>query len=124
MTLTGWVDGAEVSELLSAADAVALPFTAGVTTKSGSLLAALAHGAPVLATVADERDADLVDASTVLDVSARRDPGAIAAAVRRLLDDPDLTARVGRGGRAFAGTRGWPAIAAAHLHVYRSSLGR
>ncbi|SER17143.1 glycosyltransferase [Microlunatus flavus] len=124
VTLTGWVDEAEVSELLSAADAVVLPFTVGVTTKSGSLLAALDHGAPVLATVADERDADLVDGATVLDVAARRDPAAIAAAVRRLLADPDLAARVAAGGRRLAAGRGWDAIADAHVALYRSVLGR
>ncbi|SDU98603.1 Glycosyltransferase involved in cell wall bisynthesis [Microlunatus sagamiharensis] len=122
VTLTGWVDGDEVSQLLSAADLVVLPFTAGVTTKSGSLLAALAHRAPVLATVADERDADLVDGVTVLDVTARRDPAAIAAAVRRALGDPALTARVAQGGQAFAANRDWPAIAAAHRAVYRTAL--
>ena len=122
--LTGWVAGAEVSELLSAADAVVLPFTAGVTTKSGSLLAALEHGAPVLATVADERDPALVDGVTVLDVGARRDPRAIAEAVLRLLDEPVLAATVARGGQELAGRRGWPAIAAMHRAVYTSVLDR
>ena len=121
--LTGWVDGAEVSELLSAADAVVLPFTAGVTTKSGSLLAALEHGAPVLATVADERDPALVDGVTVLDVPVRRDPVAIADAIRRLLDEPTLAASVARGGRELASTRSWPTIAAQHRAVYTSVLG-
>jgi glycosyltransferase involved in cell wall biosynthesis len=120
--LTGWVDGAEVSELLSAADAVALPFTAGVTTKSGSLLAALEHGAPVLATVADDRDPALVDGVTVLDVGARRDPRAIAESVLRLLEEPELAATVARGGQELAARRGWPAIAAMHRAVYASVL--
>nr|WP_269778791.1 glycosyltransferase [Microlunatus antarcticus] len=121
--LTGWVDGSAVSELLSAADAVVLPFTAGVTTKSGSLLAALEHGAPVLATVADTRDPALVDGVTVLDVAARRDPAAIAAAVRRLLDDPALAGTVARRGEALAAGRGWATIAARHRAVYDSALG-
>jgi glycosyltransferase involved in cell wall biosynthesis len=121
--LTGWVEGAEVSELLSAADAVVLPFTAGVTTKSGSLLAALEHGAPVLATVADVRDPALVDGVSVIDVAARRDPAAIAAAIRRLLDDPTLAATVARGGQALAARRSWPTIAAMHHAVYASALG-
>jgi glycosyltransferase involved in cell wall biosynthesis len=120
--LTGWVDGSEVSELLSAADAVVLPFTAGVTTKSGSLLAALEHGAPVLATVADVRDPALVDAVTVLDVHARRDPRAIAESILRLLDEPVLAATVARGGAQLAATRGWPTIAAMHRAVYASAL--
>ena len=124
VTLTGWVDGAEVSDLLSAADAVVLPFTAGVTTKSGSLLAALEHGAPVLATVADERDPALVDGVTVLDVGARRDARAIAEAILRRLEEPDLAAAVARGGQELAATRGWPTIAAMHRAVYASVLGR
>ena len=121
--LTGWVDGAEVSELLSAADAVVLPFTAGVTTKSGSLLAALEHGGPVLATVADVRDPELVDGVTVIDVATRRDPVAIADAVRRLLGDPRLAATVARGGQQLAARRSWPTIAAMHRAVYASVLG-
>jgi len=120
--LTGWVDGAEVSELLSAADAVALPFTAGVTTKSGSLLAALEHGAPVLATVADVRDPELVDGVTVLDVGARRDPRAIAESILRVLEQPELAATVARGGQELAARRSWPTIAAMHRAVYASVL--
>jgi glycosyltransferase involved in cell wall biosynthesis len=122
--LTGWVDGAEVSELLSAADAVVLPFTHGVTTKSGSLLAALAHGRPVLATAADDPDPDLTDGETVLTIARRRDPSAIADAIRRLLDDPAGAARVGTAGAAFAATRDWPVIAAAHAGLYARVLGR
>ena len=120
--LTGWVDGAAVSELLSAADAVVLPFTAGVTTKSGSLLAALEHGAPVLATVADARDPALVDGETVLDVRARRDPRAVAESILRLLEEPALAATVARGGQELAATRSWPTIAAMHRAVYASVL--
>ena len=120
--LTGWVDGAEVAELLSAADAVVLPFTAGVTTKSGSLLAALEHGVPVLATVADARDPALVDGVTVLDVRARRDPRAIAEAVLRLLDEPGTAVAVARGGQELGARRAWPTIAAMHRAVYASVL--
>ena len=122
--LTGWVDGSEVSELLSAADAVVLPFTHGVTTKSGSLLAALAHGRPVLATAADDPDPELADGGTVLTIARRRDPGAIADAIRRLLDDPAGAARAAAAGAALAATRDWPMIAAAHADLYARVLGR
>lgn len=50
LTLTGWVSDDEVSAWLSAADVVALPFSAGLSTKSGSLLAAASHGAPIVGT--------------------------------------------------------------------------
>jgi hypothetical protein len=45
----------EVSALLHAADAAVLPFTAGVTGKSGALLAALGHGVPTAVTVPTTR---------------------------------------------------------------------
>lgn len=124
VVLTDWLGGEEVSELLSGADAVVLPFTHGVTTKSGSLLAALAHGVPVLATTADDPDPDLVDGSTVLTIEVRRDPSAIAAALVRLLDHPEEAAQVAAGGAALADGRSWSAIADAHLEVYRRALGR
>ncbi|MFP5282635.1 MAG: glycosyltransferase, partial [Actinomycetes bacterium] len=99
------------------------PFTAGVTTKSGSLLAALAHGVPVLATAADEPDPDLVDGDTVLVIPQRRDPPAIAATIRRLLDRPAEAATVARRGAAWAATRDWPAVAAAHVALYSRAVG-
>lgn len=122
--LTGWLPGEEISELLSAADAVVLPFTAGVTTKSGSLLAALAHGAVVLATAADDPDPDLVDGDTVFTITRRRDPGAIAAAIAHALDDPVAAAAVARRGAALADSRRWPVLAAAHAAMYAKVLGR
>ena len=90
----------------------------------GSLLAALAHGRPVLATAADDPDPDLTDGETVLTIARRRDPSAIADAIRRLLDDPAGAARVGTAGAAFAATRDWPVIAAAHAGLYARVLGR
>ncbi len=124
VTLTGWLPPTEVSALLSAADAVVLPFTHGVTSKSGSLLAALTHRAPVLATVADDPDPDLVDAETVLRIDRRRDPAAIAAAIIRGLDDPGLAARVAAGGAALVAARTWPALARAHRDVYTRVLNQ
>ena len=124
VTLTGWLPGSAVSELLSAADAVVLPFTQGVTTKSGSLLAAFAHGSPVLATVADDPDPELVDGQTFVTITRRRDAAAIAAAVHRRLEDPATADRVAAGGLRLAAARTWPAIAAAHARIYARVLGR
>jgi glycosyltransferase involved in cell wall biosynthesis len=122
VSFTGYLDAADVSALLSAADAIVLPFTAGVTTKSGALLAALSHARPVLATVADVPDPDLVDGETVLAIRRRRDPAAIAAAVTRLLDDPRLAARVAAAGAQLGRSRSWQGLAAAHAELYRSVL--
>ncbi|WP_218566548.1 glycosyltransferase [Vallicoccus soli] len=120
---TGHVAAAEVSTLLHAADAVVLPMTAGVTTKSGALLAALEHGAPVVATAAERPDPDLVDGRTVVVVPERRDADGIARGVRRVLGDPALRERVARGGRELALARSWPVAAQRHAALYREVLG-
>jgi glycosyltransferase involved in cell wall biosynthesis len=120
VTFTGHVPAREASRVLLGADAAVLPFTAGVTTKSGALLAAWAHRLPVVATVAAEPDRDVVDGSTAVLVDRVRDGAALAAGIRRLLADPALGARVAAGGAAVKVGRSWEAVAAAHRDVYSS----
>jgi glycosyltransferase involved in cell wall biosynthesis len=122
VTMTGYLPDAEVSALLHAADAAVLPFTAGVTGKSGALLAALGHGVPTAVTVPDDPDPDLRDGETVAVIPARRDAEAVAGTLRRLVSDRALRARLSRGGRALVADRSWPRIAAAHGALYRQVL--
>lgn len=121
VTVTGFVPPSDVSRMLSAADIAVLPFTAGVTTKSGSLLTVLAHGLPTIVTSGSTRDPELIDGSTCIVVPAVRDAPAIADAVRRL-DDAGLRGRVVDGARSVTTARSWPAIARRHLDLYRSVL--
>ncbi|HEX6967213.1 MAG TPA: glycosyltransferase [Micromonosporaceae bacterium] len=121
---TGHLPAREVSAALHAADLVVLPFTAGVTTKSGALLAALAHGRPVAVTVADPPDPQLRADETVAVIPIRRDASAIAGTVRRLLDDAALRNRLSANGRRFAERHSWPRVAVAHRDLYLRLLGR
>lgn len=118
---TGHRPEAEVSALLRAADLVVLPMTAGVTLKSGALLAALAHGACVAATEPPapvDCSPGLVDGRTVLRIARVRDGDAVADAVRRGLADEPLRHRVAAGGQALVATNTWDRIAADHAEVY------
>lgn len=117
VTITGWQPEAQVSRLLSAADVAVLPFTAGTTTKSGSLLACAEHGLPIVATAADPPDPELLDGDAALLVGVR-DGAAIAKAVTRVLQDRDLAAALSAGARRLADAHGWAAIADAHLRLY------
>jgi glycosyltransferase involved in cell wall biosynthesis len=118
VTWTGHRPAAEVSRILHGADAAVLPFTGGVTAKSGALLAAWAHRLPVVATAAAEPDPAVVDGRSAVLVDRVRDGAALAAGLRRVLGDPALARRVAAGGAAVAADRSWAAVAAAHAEVY------
>jgi len=121
--LTGYLPDAEVGRLLRAADVAAFPFSRGVTSKSGSLLAAFAAELPVVATAAPGQLHDPLEEPGVLRVPPD-DAGVLSAALRRVLTEPKLADRLRRGGRAAARAHSWDAIAAAHVEIYGSVLGR
>ncbi|MFL5887071.1 MAG: glycosyltransferase family 4 protein [Thermoleophilaceae bacterium] len=121
VTFTGHVGDREVSEMLAAADAGALPFDGGVTAKSGSLLAQLAHELPTVVTRPDGPDWLVEDGATVMTVEPR-DSEALASAIGSLLEQPDEAARLAREGRTRAERAGWDAVVDAHLAVYEQVL--
>jgi glycosyltransferase involved in cell wall biosynthesis/acetyltransferase-like isoleucine patch superfamily enzyme len=118
---TGYLPDTEVSRLLHAADVAAFPFNAGVTRKSGSLLAALAAGVPVVATAAPGEVLASTEADGVLRVPPH-DSGALTEALRKVLDDRALAGRLSSAGRAVAATQSWETIAAVHAEVYARAL--
>jgi glycosyltransferase involved in cell wall biosynthesis len=125
--ITGHAAEEEVSAHLLAADLVALPFTDGASFRRGSLLAALAHGVPVVTTslggeVPAPDGGALRDGENALLVPPN-DPAALAAAIVRLRSDPRLAARIGAGGRALAQRFGWDTIAAQHIRLYHELVG-
>lgn len=119
VTLTGSLPDEQVSELLHAADVAVFPFTTGATAKNGSVLAALEHRTPTVATTADPEDATLEHERHLLLVP-RRDPGALAVAVGRLLTDRALAERLAAEGAHRARRHSWSYIADAHVNLYRS----
>ncbi len=122
VTFTGCLPAADVSAALQAADVAVLPFTHGVTTKSGALLTVLAHGLPTAVTAADEPDPELRDGENVAVIPARRDTAAVTATLLRLLDDAQLRHRLAEGGGLVAARHAWPRIAGAHRELYERLL--
>ena len=112
---TGWLPAAEVSALLQAADVAALPFTAGLTTKSGSMLAVLDHDLPLVGTRGPGTEPALEAAALLGPV---RESEVLAGNLDRALRG-DLPV----GGRALADAHGWEAVATAHAQVYAEVLG-
>jgi glycosyltransferase involved in cell wall biosynthesis len=122
VTFTGHLPSAEVSEILHTADAAVLPFTAGVTLKSGALLATMAHGLPTAVTVPDIPDERLRDGENVAVIQRRRDAAAVARTLRRLIGDAALRERLTAGGLALTARHSWPAVAGTHRALYDDVL--
>jgi glycosyltransferase involved in cell wall biosynthesis len=100
VVFAGYRDDAH--EVLEELDVVALPsWTEGLPVV---VLEALAHARPVVATPVGGTPELVIDGETGLLVPPR-DPAALAAAIRRLLEDPALAQRLGAAGRALVEQR-------------------
>jgi glycosyltransferase involved in cell wall biosynthesis len=99
--ITGYLEDAEVSASLMAADVVALPFTYGISLESGSLLAAMAHGRAVVATQPRVADPRLTPGGHLVCVPPRESES-IAAAILGLLNDPIRRRHMAQAGASTA----------------------
>jgi glycosyltransferase involved in cell wall biosynthesis len=115
---TGHVSQAEVSAAFAAADICVLPYRDGVSFRRGSLMAALAHGLPIVSTHPRAPLAEIEHGANVWLVDASN-ADALAAAVARLADDGGLRARLGQGALALAQRFDWDEIAAQTLALLR-----
>ncbi|NJL39406.1 MAG: glycosyltransferase [Leptolyngbyaceae cyanobacterium SM1_4_3] len=120
--MTGYVSEAIASHYLSGSDLGVLPFNHGVTLKSGSLLALLAHRLPTIATYSDPSDPELTAAKIVYPVPPRNSD-ALALALLKLIENPDLQKQLSAAGSEFVKQFSWEAIAQKHLQIYKSLLG-
>lgn len=118
--MTGYVDEATASQYLTGADVGVLPFHHGVTLKSGSLLALMAHHLPVIATQATPPDPELSD--RLAQLIPTRDIPALTAALDQLLTDATLRDRLSSAGKNFSQQFSWDSIADAHLEIYEQVL--
>ena len=107
---SGPLSPADVSAHLLACDVLVLPYRDGVSFRHGTLMAAFAHGCPVVTTLPPVPAAEWCDGGSLRLVPVG-DVSAIASAVQVLLADPGLRARTGRSPAAFAERFGWDSIA-------------
>jgi glycosyltransferase involved in cell wall biosynthesis len=85
------------------------------------VIEALAAGVPVITGLAPATVE--VGGDAILRISAAEPEASIAAALRRLRDEPRLRSRLIAAGHAIAGRYSWRACADAYLDIYRSALG-
>jgi glycosyltransferase involved in cell wall biosynthesis len=117
----GLVSQPERDSLLAACSVLCVPSS---RESFGSVvIEAWAAGRPVVGGPAEATRELIVDGVDGFTVAQK--PAAIAARLRQLLEDPALADRLGQAGRRKVEQRfQWPALARAHLDVYRSVLER
>jgi glycosyltransferase involved in cell wall biosynthesis len=114
----GFVPDADRDALFAAADVVCYP-----SLREGfglPVLEAMVQGAPIV-TSATTSTAEVAGGAALL--VDPLDVDAIAAGIARLLDDPDLAARLGAAARHQAATFTWARTAAATVGAYRDAVG-
>jgi glycosyltransferase involved in cell wall biosynthesis len=118
---TGYVPQEDVSAHLLAADMAVLPYRDGVSLRRGSLMAALAHGLPVVSTIPAACADEFLDGQNILLVPPEN-PEALAAAVTRVAKSPTLGARLAEGARELSERFAWPEIAKKTVELYHDIL--
>ncbi|OGO04949.1 MAG: hypothetical protein A2Y60_05415 [Chloroflexi bacterium RBG_13_54_9] len=131
---TGHVAPVDVSANLMASDICVLPFKDGASFRRGSLMAALAHGLPLVTTQtpdgskagtedASGRPPRLVHGESCLLV-ASDDEKALAEAIVQLIGSPQLRKKLSEGALQLAKCFSWDRIARETVEMYHSILRR
>jgi glycosyltransferase involved in cell wall biosynthesis len=118
---TGFVEANQVSAHFGASDIAVLPYRDGVSFRRGSLMAAIAHGLPVVSTEPVVRIPEIIPGENLV-VAPVGSPDALAAAIDRLWSDPDQRLRLGAGSALLAQRFTWEAIAQQHVQAYRELI--
>ena len=114
----GHCDRERVSALLAASDIYVVPYTDGISTRRGTLLAGLIHHLPIVSTYPSRPDRWFRDGENVVLVPPG-DPIALAQALSMLSSSPELRRKIQCGTHALSAKFSWPRIAADMAAVYR-----
>jgi len=110
---TGYLEPAEMSRHLAAADLAVLPFDDGASLRRTTLIAALAHGLPVLSCGATAPAGGI-------EVVPAADSEALAASIARLAADPARRAALAGAARVAGAAFSWREVAAGTARVLES----
>ncbi len=106
----GPVPADELAASLAAADLFLAPFKDGVSTKRGSLMAALQHGLAIVGTCGESTDASLAASGALVLVPC--EPSLFAKAALEVGTDPDRRRALGVAARRLYATEfDWPVLA-------------
>jgi glycosyltransferase involved in cell wall biosynthesis len=119
---TGYLDDEEVSANLLASDICVLPYRDGVSLRRGSLMAALAHGLPIISTQPAIQAKELIEGENIVLVPPD-DVEALAAKILELAASEGLRRRLGDGARRLSEAFSWERITEETVALYSSFTG-
>jgi glycosyltransferase involved in cell wall biosynthesis len=119
---TDFVDGREVSANFWASDICVLPYRDGVSFRRGTLMAALAHGVPIVSTYPRVEVPEIIEDENMALVPPD-DVGALAGKIAQIASSSSLRRRLARGAAVLSKLFSWEAIAERTLGVYEEMLG-
>lgn len=118
---TGFLSDAQVSAHLQAADMLVMPYRDGASLRRGTLMAALAHGRPLITTTPAAPTPQLVAGENCCLVPVD-DVAAVCTAVHTLAQDANLRQKLSQGAAKLAGQFSWERIAGETAVFYQSLL--
>jgi glycosyltransferase involved in cell wall biosynthesis len=118
---TGYVEQAEVSANLLAADAVVMPYRDGVSFRRTSLIAALKHHCPIVSTMPGDPTLipEIRPGENML-LAPPHDAAALARTIMPLAGEPELRQKLALGAKALSSLFDWPNIAEETLKLYQA----
>jgi glycosyltransferase involved in cell wall biosynthesis len=118
---TGFTSPAGVSAALLASDICVLPYRDGASLRRGTLHASLAHGCPLVTTRPTVPTSPLRHGDNLLTVPPE-DPEALAEAIARLWNTPELREELGRHAAELAAEFSWDRIASHTAEFFRQLI--
>lgn len=118
---TGYVEEAEVSANLLAADAVVLPYRDGVSFRRTTLIAALRHGCPVVSTTPHDPEMILeIQPGRNMLLAPPKDASGLAQAIAPLHGNAELWQQLSQGAKQLGALFEWSRIAEETAGVYEN----
>jgi len=118
---TGYLEDEEVSANLLASDICVLPYKDGVSLRRGSLMAALAHGLPIISTRPAIQVKELIEEENIVLVLPD-DVEALATRIQELAASPGLRRRLEQGAKRLSEAFSWERIAKETVALYSSLM--
>ncbi|MCK5219485.1 glycosyltransferase [bacterium] len=110
------------AEYLASADCAVLPFVDGASLKRSSLIACLAQALPLITTWPAPPGVDDFEHNVNMLLVPPEDTAALAAALERLIKDPDLRLRLSRGSADLARKFSWKDITKRYAEVIKEVM--